>query len=100
MLILGGILTEIVVILMIDYTPLGNLLFGTAPVPPVVWGLALVCAGLMAVLEETRKAAVRASRLRTAAAGAAGRHSTADQRTGDVARSEYAEHSIRAQRTE
>jgi calcium-translocating P-type ATPase len=65
-LIVAGILTEIVAILAIDYTPVGNLLFGTAPVPAVVWGFALIFAGLMAVLEETRKAAVRASRLRTA----------------------------------
>jgi sodium/potassium-transporting ATPase subunit alpha len=65
-LIMAGILTEIAAILAIDYTPVGNLLFGTAPVPAGVWGFALIFAGLMVVLEETRKAAVRASRLRTA----------------------------------
>lgn len=48
------------VILFIIYTPAGNWLFGTAPLGPEVWLLAIFCAALLWILEETRKAWRRA----------------------------------------
>jgi sodium/potassium-transporting ATPase subunit alpha len=54
-----GIVFELVVILLIDYTPLGNALFGTAPLDAAVW-LFIVPFGLgMLLAEEARKAVVR-----------------------------------------
>ncbi|OHC61998.1 MAG: ATPase [Rhodocyclales bacterium RIFCSPLOWO2_02_FULL_63_24] len=57
--ILLGLAAELGVILFIIYTPAGNWLFGTAPVGEEVWAVALVCAALMWVLEEARKAWLR-----------------------------------------
>jgi magnesium-transporting ATPase (P-type) len=54
-----GIVFELVLILLIDYTPWGNALFGTAPLAAEVW-LFIVPFGLgMLLLEEARKAWVR-----------------------------------------
>jgi magnesium-transporting ATPase (P-type) len=54
-----GIVFELVLILLIDYTPWGNALFGTAPLAAGVW-LFIVPFGLgMLLLEEGRKALVR-----------------------------------------
>jgi calcium-translocating P-type ATPase len=54
-LILLGILIELTIILLIDYTPWGNSVFGTAPIPVAVW-LFIVPFGLgMLMLEELRK---------------------------------------------
>ena len=58
-LILLGIAAELGLILFIVYTPAGNWLFGTAPVGPEVWLLAVVFAAAMWVLEEARKAWLR-----------------------------------------
>jgi sodium/potassium-transporting ATPase subunit alpha len=44
-LILIGIAVEVAAIVAIDYVPLGNDLFGTAPLPAGIWGLALFSAG-------------------------------------------------------
>ena len=73
-LILVGIVTEIVVILAIDYTPIGHAIFGTAPIGWTAWLAVLPFAIAMLALEEARKAFVRArSRpTRNAPAGAAG----------------------------
>ncbi|MBK7767719.1 MAG: cation-transporting P-type ATPase [Sulfuritalea sp.] len=57
--ILLGLAAELGVILFIIYTAAGNWLFGTAPVGPDVWLLALAGAALMWVLEEARKAWLR-----------------------------------------
>jgi len=54
--ILMGLAAELALILFIIYTPVGNWLFGTAPVGVEVWLLALAGAALMWVLEEARKA--------------------------------------------
>jgi len=54
-LIFVGIAAEILLILAIDYTPLGNHLFGTAPIGWEVWLFMLPFAAGMLVLEETRK---------------------------------------------
>ncbi len=58
-LILFGIGAEIVMILLIVYTPAGHWLFGTAPLGAEVWLLAIVLAAVMWLLEETRKAWLR-----------------------------------------
>ncbi len=50
-----GIVFEIVAIALIVYTPAGNLLFGTAPVPAEVWLFVLPFAPALLVLEELRK---------------------------------------------
>jgi sodium/potassium-transporting ATPase subunit alpha len=57
--LLFGIAAELGLILFIVYTPVGNWLFGTAPVGSEVWLLALLCAVLMTALEEARKAWLR-----------------------------------------
>jgi magnesium-transporting ATPase (P-type) len=53
--ILLGLGAELAMILLIIYTPTGNWLFGTAPIGPAPWLLALAGAALMFVLEELRK---------------------------------------------
>jgi magnesium-transporting ATPase (P-type) len=58
-LILVGIAAELALILLIDYTPVGNLLFGTAPIPLGVWLFAIPFALGMLALEEGRKWIVR-----------------------------------------
>ncbi len=58
-LIWYGIGFELLLLLMIDYTPWGNALFGTAPLDVEVW-LFIVPFGIgMLLLEELRKAVVR-----------------------------------------
>ncbi len=66
-LILWGALLEIGLVLLIDYTALGNLVFGTAPIGREVWLFMVPFAAAMLVLEELRK-----QRVRVAAAGRAG----------------------------
>ena len=58
-LIFAGILFELILILLIDYTSVGNQLFGTASIPFTVWLLAAGLALGMFVLEELRKAVQR-----------------------------------------
>lgn len=53
--ILAGIVAELVLILLIDYTSLGNRLFGTAPLAGKVWLMLLPFALGMVALEEFRK---------------------------------------------
>jgi calcium-translocating P-type ATPase len=60
-LILLGIAAELGMILFIVYTPAGNWLFGTAPIGPEAWLIALPFALAMWVLEEARKAWLRRS---------------------------------------
>ena len=55
-----GIVLELVLILLIDYTVPGNALFGTAPIGYGVWLLLAPFALTMLVLEEGRKAIIRA----------------------------------------
>jgi sodium/potassium-transporting ATPase subunit alpha len=69
-LILGGILAEVGIILLIVYTPLGNALFGTAPLPAELWLLPVPFAFAVLALEEARKLIVRR---REEAAGRAAR---------------------------
>lgn len=58
-LILLGIALEMALILLITYTDIGNLLFGTAPIPLAVWLFVVPFALLMLALEELRKWVVR-----------------------------------------
>jgi sodium/potassium-transporting ATPase subunit alpha len=64
-LILWGVVLEIVLLGVIAYTPLGNLIFGTLPLPPRVWLFLLPFAIVMAVLEELRKWYVRSRTIGT-----------------------------------
>ena len=54
-----GIVAEIVLILLIDYTRLGNAIFGTAPIGHRTWVFVVPFAVTMLLLEEARKAIVR-----------------------------------------
>ncbi|MBS0371641.1 MAG: cation-transporting P-type ATPase [Proteobacteria bacterium] len=58
-LILGGVALEIGLLALIAYTPWGNALFGTAPLPWPVWLDLLPWAAGMLVVEEARKFVVR-----------------------------------------
>ncbi len=58
-LLLLGIASEIILILLIVYTPLGNHLFGTAPIGIDVWLYAIPFAFAMLALDELRKALLR-----------------------------------------
>ncbi|QPK61796.1 cation-transporting P-type ATPase [Methylomonas sp. LL1] len=57
--ILGGVVAEITLILLIVYTPWGNLLFGTAPIEMEVWLFGLPFAAGMLLFEDIRKWLVR-----------------------------------------
>jgi calcium-translocating P-type ATPase len=61
-LILAGILTALVLLLLIAYTPAGNALFATAPIPGRVWLTVLPFAAGMLALEEFRKGLARRQR--------------------------------------
>jgi magnesium-transporting ATPase (P-type) len=58
-LILVGVLAEVAIILLIVYTPLGNALFATTPLPSELWLLPVPFAFAMLALEEARKLIVR-----------------------------------------
>ena len=58
-LIVLGVAVEIALILLIDYTPAGNAIFGTAPIPLAAWLSMFPLALAMLVLEELRKWLVR-----------------------------------------
>ncbi|MBI3802007.1 MAG: cation-transporting P-type ATPase [Deltaproteobacteria bacterium] len=58
-LILWGVVFEVALILLIDYTAWGNILLGTAPIGSEVWLFLVPFAVGMAVLEEVRKWLVR-----------------------------------------
>jgi magnesium-transporting ATPase (P-type) len=71
-LLVVGIGVELVTILFVVYTPLGNALFGTSPLPLWAWLIAVPVAIAMFAAEEGRKWLVRMSRGEfTAAAGQA-----------------------------
>jgi sodium/potassium-transporting ATPase subunit alpha len=63
-LILAGIAAEITLIVLIDYTPWGSALFGTAPIPAAVWLFIVPFAIGMLALEELRKWLARGRRSR------------------------------------
>jgi sodium/potassium-transporting ATPase subunit alpha len=54
-LVLWGVLLEIILILFIDYTSLGNAIFGTMPIDGEVWLFIAPFALLLLLLEELRK---------------------------------------------
>jgi len=65
-LILAGVAAEVALIALIDYTPWGNSLFGTAPIPWAVWLFIIPFALGSLALEELRKWLVRARPRRSA----------------------------------
>lgn len=58
-LIVWGVVLEVALVLLIDYTTWGNIIFGTAPIEMRVWLFVIPFAIGMAVLEESRKWLVR-----------------------------------------
>lgn len=58
-LIVWGVVLEVALVLLIDYTTWGNIIFGTAPIEMRVWLFVIPLAIGMAVLEELRKWLVR-----------------------------------------
>jgi magnesium-transporting ATPase (P-type) len=60
-LIAAGIVLEILLILLIAYTPVGHRLFATAPIDAIAWLVMLPFAGAMILAEELRKWIVRGS---------------------------------------
>jgi magnesium-transporting ATPase (P-type) len=54
-LVLWGVVLEIVLIMLIIYTPWGNQLFGTAPISLDVWWLIVPCCLVMLIFETMRK---------------------------------------------
>jgi sodium/potassium-transporting ATPase subunit alpha len=58
-LIWGGVIVEIALVALIAYTPLGNFIFGTAPIGAKAWLFILPFAAMMLVAEEVRKWIVR-----------------------------------------
>lgn len=58
-LIAYGIIFEVSLLLLIDYTPWGNALFGTAPIGAEVWLYILLFMPVMLLFEELRKLIVR-----------------------------------------
>ncbi len=58
-LIWGGVIVEIALVALIGYTPLGNFIFGTAPIGVRPWLFILPFAAVMLVAEEVRKRIVR-----------------------------------------
>ena len=54
-LILWGVTLEIILILVIIYTPWGQMIFGTAPIPLSIWLFMLPFGAAMLLLEEVRK---------------------------------------------
>jgi magnesium-transporting ATPase (P-type) len=63
-LIWYGMGFELLLLLLIDYTPWGNALFGTAPLEADVWLLIIPFGIAMLLLEELRKAVVRGRQIR------------------------------------
>jgi calcium-translocating P-type ATPase len=58
-LLVFAIAAELLLILAVDYTALGNAIFATAPLRPTAWLVAVPFAAMMFVVEELRKARVR-----------------------------------------
>jgi len=58
-LIWYGIIFELLLLLLIAYTPWGNALFGTAPLGVEVWLFIIAFMPAMLLAEELRKAVVR-----------------------------------------
>jgi sodium/potassium-transporting ATPase subunit alpha len=58
-LIVWGVGLELALLLLINYTPLGNAILDTAPVPAGLWLFVIPMAAGMFVLEEARKWLVR-----------------------------------------
>jgi magnesium-transporting ATPase (P-type) len=71
-LILLGVMLEIAVLLLINYTPWGNALLGTAPIGWDVWAFIIPFAAGMLILEEARKRLARRNLFNRIARGGVG----------------------------
>jgi magnesium-transporting ATPase (P-type) len=58
-LIVWGVLLELTLIMLSDYTPWGNAIFGTAPIGGKVWLFVVPFAIGLLILEELRKRSAR-----------------------------------------
>jgi magnesium-transporting ATPase (P-type) len=58
-LIIWGVILEITLMLIINYTPWGNIILGTAPIAGRVWLYLGLFAASILLLDEGRKAIVR-----------------------------------------
>ncbi len=58
-LIWHGVVFELMLLLLTDYTPWGNALFGTAPIGAEVWLYIIAFMPAMLLIEELRKRVVR-----------------------------------------
>jgi magnesium-transporting ATPase (P-type) len=54
-LIILGVISEVAILLLINYSPWGNSLLGTAPIGNEVWAFIVPFAAGMFILEELRK---------------------------------------------
>ena len=66
-LVMAGMATEVVLMLLIAYTPVGNAFFGTAPISARAWLFMLPFAATMLAAEEVRKWIVRRGLLKVSA---------------------------------
>lgn len=73
-LILWGVATELLLIMLIDYTPVGNMLFGTAPIAKEIWLFMIPFALGMLILEEFRKVMVKKFFFKRSMAAGSGLH--------------------------
>jgi magnesium-transporting ATPase (P-type) len=58
-LLLAGVATEVVLILIVVYTPAGHSAIGTAPLDPAPWALMILLALTFGLLEDVRKFLLR-----------------------------------------
>jgi magnesium-transporting ATPase (P-type) len=68
-LIVWGVVLELALIMLIDYTPWGNAVIGAAPIAGKVWFFIAPFAAGLFVLEELRKRIVRTRKLKATARG-------------------------------
>jgi len=61
-LIVWGVVSEIAIVLLVNYTPWGNSLLGTAPIGAAVWAFVIPFAAGMVVMEELRKWLARSTK--------------------------------------
>jgi sodium/potassium-transporting ATPase subunit alpha len=71
-LIILGVVSEIVILLLINYTPWGNALLGTAPIGEEIWVFVIPFAAGMLILEELRKWLARRRLLHSSPGNGAG----------------------------
>jgi sodium/potassium-transporting ATPase subunit alpha len=58
-LLFAGVLAELALVALLAYTPIGNALFATAPIPASAWLYGVPFGALMLVADELRKGWLR-----------------------------------------